>query len=323
MSGKLCDWHLKCESFACSKDSRSFFLSPHKLANHEIRHFFTVDVEEYFQVKALESVVSRDQWLTQPSRVERSVAKLLDTLARHNTRGTFFVLGWLAKHRPRVVQIIAEAGHEIASHGFSHERVTSLSREAFGEDVRSSKKALEDLIGRPVLGYRAPSFSIIPGYEWAFDVLIEEGYCYDSSLFPILRRGYGYRTARRTPHVIERDSGQLYEFPLATTRILNCSIPAAGGGYLRQFPLSLIRRAFRQATERREPATFYIHPWEIDPGQPRLPVSQLTRIRHYRGLNETLPRIERLLEEFRFGTIESYLPRLERTPELRVTAGAA
>jgi polysaccharide deacetylase family protein (PEP-CTERM system associated) len=298
-------------------------LSSHKLANHEIRHFFTVDVEEYFQVKALESVVSRDQWLTHPSRVERSVAKLLDTLARHNTRGTFFLLGWLAKHRPQVVHAIADAGHEIASHGFSHERVTSLSREAFGEDVRSSKKALEDVIGRQVLGYRAPSFSIIPGYEWAFDVLIEEGYRYDSSLFPILRRGYGYRTAPRTPHVIERERGQLCEFPLATTRILNCSIPAAGGGYLRQFPLSLIRRAFRQATERREPATFYIHPWEIDPGQPRLPVSQLNRLRHYRGLNETLPRIERLLGEFRFATIESYLPRLERTPELLVTAGAA
>jgi polysaccharide deacetylase family protein (PEP-CTERM system associated) len=298
-------------------------LSSDQLANHEIRHFFTVDVEEYFQVKALESVVSRDEWLTHPSRVEQSVGELLDTLARHDTRGTFFLLGWLAKHRPQVVHAIADAGHEIASHGFFHERVTSLSREAFGEDVRASKRALEDLIGKPVLGYRAPSFSIIPGYEWAFDVLIEEGYRYDSSLFPIVRLGYGYRTAPRTPHVIERESGQLCEFPLATTRILNCSIPAAGGGYLRQLPLGLIRRAFRQAVERREPATFYIHPWEIDPGQPRLPVSQLNRIRHYRGLSETLPRIERLLREFRFGTIESYLPRLERTPELLVTAGAA
>lgn len=298
-------------------------LSSDQLANHEIRHFFTVDVEEYFQVKALESVVSRDEWLTHPSRVEQSVGILLDTLARHDTRGTFFLLGWLAKHRPQVVHAIADAGHEIASHGFFHERVTSLSREAFGEDVRTSKRALEDLIGKPVLGYRAPSFSIIPGYEWAFDVLIEEGYRYDSSLFPIVRMGYGYRTAPRTPHVIERVRGQLCEFPLATTRILNCSIPAAGGGYLRQLPLSLIRRAFRQAVERGEPATFYIHPWEIDPGQPRLPVSQLNRIRHYRGLRETLPRIERLLREFRFGTIESYLPQLERTPALLVTAGAA
>ena len=182
MSGKLRGWHLKCESLQWFQ-GLPLLLSSRQLANHEIRHFFTVDVEEHFQVKALESVVSRDEWLTHPSRVERSVGKLLDTLARYDTRGTFFVLGWLAKHRPQVVQVIADAGHEIASHGFAHERVTSLSREAFGEDVRTSKKALEDVIGKPVLGYRAPSFSIIPGYEWAFDVLIEEGYRYDSSLF--------------------------------------------------------------------------------------------------------------------------------------------
>jgi polysaccharide deacetylase family protein (PEP-CTERM system associated) len=294
-----------------------------QLSNREIAHFFTVDVEEYFQVKALESVVSRDAWLTYPSRVERSVGELLDTLARHDTRGTFFLLGWLAKHRPQVVHAIADAGHEIASHGFSHDRVTSLSPEAFRDDVRSSKRALEDVIGGPVLGYRAPSFSIIPGYEWAFDILIEEGYRYDSSLFPILRRGYGYPNAVRMPHVIQRKGGQLAEFPLATTRILSWSVPAAGGGYLRHFPLGLIRRAFREATERREPATFYIHPWEIDPRQPRLPVSRLNRIRHYRGLSGTLPRIERLLGEFRFGTIASYLPQLERTVVPLATAGAA
>ena len=294
-----------------------------QLPNREISHFFTVDVEEYFQVKALESVVSRDAWLTHPSRVERSVSKLLDTLARYDTRGTFFLLGWLAKHRSQVVRSIAEAGHEIASHGFAHERVTALSREGLREDLRSSKKALEDVTGRAVLGYRAPSFSIIPGYEWAFDILIEEGYSYDSSLFPILRRGYGYPNAPRSAHLIQRQSGQLAEFPLATTRILNCSIPAAGGGYLRQLPLGLIRRAFREAAERREPATFYIHPWEIDPGQPRLPVSQLNRIRHYRGLGATLPRIERLLGEFRFGTIASYLPRLAQTAAPLASAGAA
>lgn len=299
-----------------------FFLHM-QLSHREITHFFTVDVEEYFQVKALESVVSRDAWLTHPSRVTRSVDELLDTLARHNTRGTFFLLGWLAKHRSKVVHSIADAGHEIASHGFSHERVTSLSPDAFREDVRSSKSVLEDVTGGPVLGYRAPSFSIIPGYEWAFDILIEEGYRYDSSLFPILRRGYGYPNAVRTPHVIHRQGGQLAEFPLATTRILNCSIPAAGGGYLRHLPLGLVRRAFREATERREPATFYIHPWEIDPGQPRLPVSQLNRIRQYRGLSETLPRIERLLGEFRFGTIASYLPQLERSAPPLANEGAA
>lgn len=286
-------------------------------------HFFTVDVEEYFQVKALESVVSRDEWLSRPSRVARSVDELLESLDRHGARGTFFVLGWIAEHRPEVVRAIADAGHEIASHGFWHKRVTAQKPDEFREDIRSSKQSLESLTGTQVLGYRAPSFSIIPGWEWALDVLIEEGYRYDSSLFPIHRRGYGYPGALRAPHVIRRSSGQLAEFPLATTSFFNYPLPAAGGGYLRQFPLAVIRRAFREATERSEPATFYIHPWEIDPDQPRLPVSPLNRIRHYRGLGFALARIELLLEEFSFDSIASYLPRLKLSADTLVTAGAA
>ena len=216
--------------------------------------------------------------------------------------------------------MIANAGHEIASHGFWHQRVTDLSAAAFREDVRSSRSALEDLVGATVLGYRAPNFSIVPGLEWAFDVLIEEGYRYDSSLFPIHRRGYGYPSARRTPHVIERPAGYLAEFPLATTSFFRFPVPAAGGGYLRHFPFGVVRRAFKEATERGESATFYVHPWEIDPSQPRLPVSYVNRIRHYRGLDTALPRIERLLSEFRFDTIASHLPRLD---QLVATAGAA
>jgi polysaccharide deacetylase family protein (PEP-CTERM system associated) len=291
--------------------------------NRPTTHFFTVDVEEYFQVKALESIVSRDEWLTRPSRVARSVDALLATLDRHGARGTFFTLGWVARHRPQVVRSIVDAGHEIASHGFFHERVTALRPETFREDIRSSKRALEDVCGTEVLGYRAPSFSIVPGYEWAFDALIEEGYRYDSSLFPIRRRGYGYPSAPRVPHLIHREAGELAEFPLATTRFLNVSVPAAGGGYLRQFPLSVIQRAFREASERRESATFYIHPWEIDPAQPRLAVSHLNRIRHYRGLDSALGRIERLLQEFRFDTISSHLPILAPNGVPTVKAGAA
>jgi len=168
-------------------------------AQIQTSHFFTVDVEEYFQVKALESVVRRDDWLSHPSRVAHSIDALLGSLERHGTQGTFFVLGWLAKHRPEVVLAIADAGHEVGSHGFWHERVTTLDRAAFREDIRSSKAALEDLVGTSVVGYRAPNFSIVPGCEWAFDILIEEGYRYDSSLFPIRRRGYGYPAARRVP----------------------------------------------------------------------------------------------------------------------------
>jgi len=293
------------------------------MPSHKTSHFFTVDVEEYFQVKALESAVSRAEWISRPSRLARSIDSLLDRLDRYDSHGTFFVLGWIAVHRPEVVLAIAAAGHEIASHGFGHERVTALDRDAFREDVRTSKRALEDLIGAEVVGYRAPSFSITPGCEWAFDVLVEEGYRYDSSLFPIRRRGYGYPNAPRIPHLIQRSSGRIAEFPLATTSILRFALPAAGGGYLRHFPLGVIRRAFREASERGEPATFYIHPWEIDPGQPRLPVSALNRLRHYRGLKGTLGRIDDLLEEFNFTSIASYLPALEESGATLVTAGAA
>src|SRR6476469_1267225 len=165
-----------------------------------VSHFFTVDVEEYFQVKALESAVAREDWSSRPTRLAGSVDSLLELLDRRSVHGTFFVLGWVAKHRPEVVRAIAAAGHEIASHGFGHERVTELDNAGFREDVRSSTQALEELVGKKVIGYRAPSFSIIPGWEWAFDVLLEEGYRYDSSLFPIRRRGYGYPDSPRVPH---------------------------------------------------------------------------------------------------------------------------
>lgn len=285
-------------------------------------HFFTVDVEEYFQVQALESVVTAAEWLSRPTRVGASVDALLEALDRHRVQGTFFTLGWLAKYRPEVVRAIANAGHEVASHGFRHERVTGLTPHRFREDIRSSKHALEDLTGRVVLGYRAPSFSIVPGCEWAFDVLVEEGYRYDSSIFPIRRRGYGYPSAPRAPYVINRPSGTLAEFPLATVSLFRLSIPAAGGGYMRQFPFGLIRRAFREAGQRGEPGTFYIHPWELDPQQPRLPVSRLTYVRHYRGLATTAVKLEKLLTEFAFRSIASSLPSLASVPHCS-SVGAA
>ena len=286
-------------------------------------HFFTVDVEEYFQVKVMESIVPRGDWLNQPSRVGRSIDILLATLARYDARGTFFVLGWLAKHRPEVVRAIARAGHEVASHGFGHQPVTALNPDQFREDVRSSKRMLEDLTGQRVLGYRAPNFSIVPGSEWAFDVLIEEDYSYDSSLYPIRRRGYGYPTSPRKPYIMHRRTGALAEFPLATTSFLRLAVPAAGGAYLRQFPLAVIRGAFRESAARGESATFYIHPWEIDPEQPRLPVSAFNHVRHYRGLGSALSRIEALLAEFRFDCISSFLPATAARSAPLETSGVA
>jgi polysaccharide deacetylase family protein (PEP-CTERM system associated) len=288
-----------------------------------ISHFFTVDVEEYFQVKALESAVKREEWLSHPTRVQRSIDALLTLLDRRGAKATFFVLGWIGDHRPEVVRSIVGAGHEIASHGYWHQRVTSLDREKFREDIRWSKRTLEDLTGQPVIGYRAPSFSIIPGWEWAFEILLEEGYEYDSSLFPIRRSGYGYPKSVRVPHLIDTARGKLAEFPLATTLVLGYPVPAAGGGYLRQFPEGIIHRAFREATARGQPSTFYIHPWEVDPDQPRLNVSLLNRVRHYRGLATTLSRIDRILTEFSFCSIASYLPLLTRGTAPTMSAGAA
>lgn len=268
-----------------------------------VQHLFTVDVEEYFQVSAFDAVVSRDEWTRLPSRVERSVDELLSLLAKHGAHGTFFTLGWIAEHHPAVVRRIHEAGHEIASHGYWHRRIPTLTPEQFREDVRSSKAILEDVTGQPVVGYRAPSFSILHGLEWALDTLIEEGYRYDSSLFPVHRPGYGYAGIPTYPHAIQRAAGSLVEFPPATLDVAGARIPAAGGGYLRQFPFAVVRQAFRVAQRRGIPATFYIHPWELDPDQPRLAVSRLTAIRHYRGLSATAGRIDRLLQEFSFTSI--------------------
>jgi len=263
-------------------------------------HNFSVDVEEYFQVSAFESRVARSEWERFESRVGREVSRLLDQLTRHDARGTFFVLGWVAERKPALVRLIARAGHEIASHGWDHVRVTEQTPRAFRASVRRSKQVLEDITGVPVLGYRAPSFSIVPGGEWALDILIEEGYRYDSSLFPVRRPGYGYPGGRRDPHWLERPAGQLAEMPPATLRWCGLQLPAAGGAYFRLLPYRLVRTALRQCEDRCQPGTFYIHPWELDPTQPRFPVSWLTRVRHYGGLGRTEARLDRLLAEFRF-----------------------
>jgi polysaccharide deacetylase family protein (PEP-CTERM system associated) len=264
---------------------------------------FTVDVEEYFHVTAFESVVARETWDGFPSRVEPCVDQILDLLAAAGATGTFFTLGWLAERRPGLVRRIAAAGHEIASHSWWHRRVTTLDAPSFREDARRSKDVLEQISGARVFGYRAPSFSIVPRTEWALDVLRDIGYVYDSSLFPIRRPGYGFPSAPAGPHVRRGPAGDLLELPLATTAWAGLRLPAAGGAYLRQLPLGLVRRAFREHAARGASGVFYVHPWELDPEQPRLDVSWLTRLRHYRGLARTRARIAALLAEFRWSSI--------------------
>ena len=273
-------------------------------------HHFTVDVEEYFQVSALERYVPRGQWDSLESRVVANTTTLLDLLAETNQTATFFVLGWVAQRAPALIRRIAAAGHEVASHGWDHRRVTDETPAEFRSSVRRSKDALEQLVGAPVLGYRAPSFSIVQGTEWALDILIEEGYAYDSSLFPIRRPGYGYAAAQRDPHWVERPSGRLAELPPVTLRKFGVNLPAAGGAYLRLLPAGLIRSAVRAAEARGVPATLYIHPWELDPDQPRIPVSFVTRIRHYGGLRRTVPRLRKLFNEFQFKPIAESLSAL-------------
>lgn len=269
----------------------------------ETSHIFTVDVEEYFQVHAFDGYVDRAEWAYLPSRVELSTRKLLDQLERHGVYGTFFVLGWVAERHTGLVRDIADAGHEVASHGWEHRRITELSPERFREDVGRSKELLEDITGGPVRGFRAPSFSLVPGTEWALDVLAEEGYRYDSSVFPIRRVGYGYPGACPVPHLVDGASGSLLELPLTTYDVGGITLPAAGGAYLRHLPYFLTRNGFRQMEDRGAPGVFYLHSWEVDEHQPRLPVSWLGRIRHYRGLDRMTRRLDRLLGDFDFTSV--------------------
>lgn len=268
-----------------------------------VRHFFTVDVEEYFQVVALAPFAPMERWGSFESRVERPVDQLLALMAHHGATGTFFTVGWVAERHPGMMRRIVDAGHEVASHTYDHQRITHQTPEHFRDSVRRSKRIIEDLTGSPVTGFRAPSFSIVRGTEWALDVLLEEGYAYDSSLFPVTRAGYGYAGGDRDPTVVRRAAGALAEFPPATLRIAGRSLPAGGGAYFRVLPSSIVHAALRSAERRGVPATFYIHPWEWDPGQPRLPVPLLTRVRHYAGQSRVLARLDRLLGRFAFGPI--------------------
>lgn len=269
----------------------------------QLYHHFTVDVEEYFQVSALESHVPRSAWDSIESRIDVGMDRLLGLLEQHDARGTFFVLGWLADRRPDLVRRIVDEGHELASHGWDHARVTTIGMGAFRESVRRSKDVLEQIAGIEVTGFRAPSFSIVPGLEWALNILVEEGYLYDSSLFPVARRGYGYPAGGRDPYWIDCAAGTLIEVPPATLRRFGMNVPAAGGGYLRLLPLGLTRAAVVSAERRNAPATLYIHPWELDPAQPRLDVPWTTKIRHYTGLAHTEKRLDVLLRSYTYRPI--------------------
>jgi polysaccharide deacetylase family protein (PEP-CTERM system associated) len=268
----------------------------------------SVDVEDYFQVSAFDRVVSRAGWDDFESRVVPNTQRILELFESEGVRATFFVLGWVAERFPRLVRDIAAAGHEIASHGYHHQLLYTLTPAQFREDVHASKALLEQASGAPVLGFRAPSYSIVESSLWALDVLIEEGYAYDASIFPIHHDRYGIPNAERHAHVVRRKSGTLIEMPASTTRVGNVNLPIAGGGYFRLLPYAWTRWGISRVNRREHKAVvFYFHPWELDPDQPRFAVGAASRYRHYTGLDRTPDRLRRLVRDFRFTSVAGVL----------------
>jgi polysaccharide deacetylase family protein (PEP-CTERM system associated) len=266
----------------------------------------TIDVEDYFHVSVFDGLVPRAEWTTLESRVCANTERLLEIL--QGTQGTFFVLGWVAERFPGLVRTIARAGHEIASHGFAHRLVYDQTASAFRDDVRRAKAVIESAAQAEVLGYRAPSYSVTPQSLWAIDVLIEEGYRYDASIFPIRHDRYGIPVSPRHPYLLQRLAGDIVEAPASTTRVGPLNLPIAGGGYFRLLPYAWTRWGISRLNRlEKRPAIFYLHPWEIDPGQPRLHAGWLSRIRHYRNLDKTEGRLRRLLTDFRFASLKTVL----------------
>ena len=264
---------------------------------------FSVDVEDYFQVSAFEGHVPRTKWDDYPSRVVASTQRLLHLLGRRDIQGTFFILGWVARKFPRLVQAIHAAGHEIGSHSYWHRLIYTQTPQEFRQDLRESKRVLEDIIQSPVEAFRAPSFSITRRSLWALEILAEEGFRTDSSVFPTRHDRYGIPGARPEIHALATASGSVTEFPPTIVQWWRMALPAGGGGYFRLYPYALTHALLRRVNGRHgRPFMFYVHPWEVDPGQPRLPVgSRLSRFRHYVNLKNTEQKLERLLSHFKFG----------------------
>jgi polysaccharide deacetylase family protein (PEP-CTERM system associated) len=282
--------------------------APGARPSRTVKHILSIDLEDYFQVEAFAGIVSRDDWDRFPSRVEGNCHRLLDTFDRYGVKATFFVLGWIAHRFPALVREVHARGHELACHSYWHRRVNSLSRSEFRQDTRAAREEIQQAASASVSGYRAPTWSITSECLWALDVLAEEGFTYDSSIFPIRHDLYGIPSAARYPYYHTTGQGtRLMELPPATVRVAGKNIPAAGGGWFRIFPLLYTRWAFRRFEREDRPLVFYLHPWEIDPEQPRIAAPLKSRLRHYTNLRATQSRLERLLQSYEFQTFREYL----------------
>lgn len=272
----------------------------------------TIDVEDYFQVNAFANHVRQDQWDNYPLRVDGNTRRILDMLDSFSLSGTFFILGWVAERLPALTKEIHRRGHEIACHGYGHELVYAIGPERFRSDIRRAKMLLEDQCGERVNGFRAPSYSITGKSLWALDILVEEGFTYDSSIFPIMHDTYGIPDAERFPHIIQTEAGSLVEIPLTTLQFRlgwkKMRLPIAGGGYLRLLPASLVSQAIHYVNNcEKQPTILYFHPWEIDPEQPRIQAGLRSRLRHYLNLERMEQKIRYLLKNSCFSTIENLL----------------
>ena len=274
----------------------------------------TIDVEDYFQVSAFAPYIRRQDWDSRECRVERNVDRILELLDAAGIKATFFTLGWIAQRYPELVRRIANGGHEVASHGYGHERASDLSREAFSQDVQRAKAILEDLTGQVVLGYRAPSFSIGLSNLWAFDQLARAGYQYSSSIYPIRHDHYGMPDSPRFAYRVGVDGGSgLLEIPITTLRVMRRNLPSSGGGFFRLLPYAVSKWMLQRVNRSDgEAAVFYFHPWEIDVDQPRIPgIDAKTRFRHYVNIARTEQRLQRLMQDFSWGRMDRiFLPEL-------------
>lgn len=273
----------------------------------------TIDVEDYFQVNAFARIIRQDQWDSYPLRVDGNTRRILDVLDSFSIRATFFILGWVAERLPALTKEIHRRGHEIACHGYAHELIYTIGAERFRADIHRSKELLEDQCGVAVNGYRAPSYSITNQSLWALDILVEEGFKYDSSIFPVMHDTYGIPDAERFPHILNTGAGPLVEFPLTTLPLQlgwkNVQLPIAGGGYLRLFPVELLSWGIKRInTLEQQPAVLYFHPWEIDPEQPRIKEAGLkSRFRHYVNLDKTEDKLRRLYSAIQFTSMHNLL----------------
>jgi polysaccharide deacetylase family protein (PEP-CTERM system associated) len=264
------------------------------------RNVVSVDVEDYFHAETFAGVVRRSEWNQYPCRVEGNTRRLLELFAERQVQATFFVVGWVAERFPDMVREIASAGHELACHSYWHRLIYKLTPEDFREDTQRAKNVIEQIAGQAIYGYRAPTYSIVSRSLWALEILAELGFTYDSSIFPIHHDRYGIPSAPRAPFRIKTPSGSLIEYPLTTFRVGNHSFPVGGGGYLRLLPSWYTRLGIGRAQKQGLPIIAYIHPWEIDAEQPRLPVSLVSRLRHYTNLSKTYGRLNRMLQEESF-----------------------